>query len=98
MVTDDDLRPSPDRAPRTVHSERLWVPLWWWAALAVFAAILVASDLALPLGPEAAATTAPLPLCHISQGHARNVPFCTAQIGCHIIAADRAPKVRSIGA
>lgn len=40
-MTDDDLRPSPDSAPRTVHSERLWVPLWWWAALAVFAAVLV---------------------------------------------------------
>ncbi len=41
-VTDEDLRPSPDRAPRLVHSERLRVPVWWWVGLAAVTGIVVA--------------------------------------------------------
>lgn len=40
VVTEEDLRPSPDRAPRPVHSETLRVPVWWWAVLAVITAVV----------------------------------------------------------
>lgn len=39
MVTDEDLKPSPDRAPQPVHTERLRVPVWWGAALVVVTAL-----------------------------------------------------------
>lgn len=41
FVTEEDLRPSPDRKPRPVHSEKLRVPLWWWVALAVLTAAVI---------------------------------------------------------
>lgn len=40
-VTEEDLRPSPDRKPRPVHSEKLRVPLWWWVALSVITAVAI---------------------------------------------------------
>lgn len=49
-MTDEDLKPSPDRAPQPVHSERLRVPVWWWLVLGVVIALAVAA---------AAASTAP---------------------------------------
>lgn len=41
-MTDEDLKPSPDRAPRPVHTERLHVPAWWWVALGLVTVIAVA--------------------------------------------------------
>ncbi len=42
VVTDDDLRPPPDRVPRPMHSERLRVPAWWWVVLAATTAMALA--------------------------------------------------------
>lgn len=41
VVTDEDLRPPPDRIPRPVHSEALRVPVWWWIALAAVTLVVV---------------------------------------------------------
>ena len=47
VVTEEDLRPPPDRAPRPVHSETLRVPAWWWIALIVVTLVVVAQALIL---------------------------------------------------
>lgn len=41
VVSDEDLRPPPDRAPRPVHSETLRVPVWWWLLLAAVTVVAV---------------------------------------------------------
>lgn len=45
VVTEEDLRPPPDRAPRPVHSESLRVPAWWWVLLAAVTIVVVAQAL-----------------------------------------------------
>lgn len=40
-MTDEDLRPNPDRTPVLVYTENLRVPVWWWIALVV-AVVVVA--------------------------------------------------------
>ncbi|HIW69664.1 MAG TPA: DUF3093 domain-containing protein [Candidatus Dietzia merdigallinarum] len=47
-VTEEDLRPPRDRAPRPVHSESLRVPVWWW--LLLIAITVVAVVLAVTIG------------------------------------------------
>lgn len=42
VVTEEDLRPSPDRVPRRVHSERLLVPGWWWVVLVAVTGLVAA--------------------------------------------------------
>ena len=46
-MTEEDLRPPPDRTPRPVHSETLRVPAWWWAVLAVVTFVVVAQAIVL---------------------------------------------------
>lgn len=40
-VTEEDLRPSPDRKPLPVHSEKLRVPVWWWGILVGLTAVAI---------------------------------------------------------